>query len=498
MAPDNTQAPDSTQNPTPNPSAAILAMPQPGQPGASASAALGAATAPPSPTAAPQPITGTPASQSPTPTPQQQVAVAQTARHAALGRLASYLLGHENQYNVNPQTGQVDTTQVQRKPGDLFRSIVTGAVMGMAAGAGTHDFAGGFGKGGAAAMQNQQAQDQQKYQRAQQQAENFQKQQQFNEEKKLHDAQVAQMNANGVRADWEMGVQSAKYIDEHNDRERAFQFQLDQMGATPMQIQVGGQDVNGQVGNGQALQKLVGENLDAVKPPDGYHTIHTMEVNTAGLSVKDGQWVDEDGQPVGIHDRIAHTLYQVPDNIWNEHAEGVDTSDEVNKIAGFQLLPPGKKVSMTNGQLMSVRAKGQENALQESEINLNNARAGAARGKTVPASKDAQVNASVNDLLSKNASDADMETTLGSSKLSSAQKNEVRKMYKQLLPKPAGSAVDRAIAQLSGGKAGTPDRTPPPPPAKAILYDPQGNAHTVDENLLNQYLASPQYKGWHK
>ena len=287
---------DPTQTPTRNPTAAMmLGSPQTGQPGA---ASLGATPAAPNPGAAPQPATGTPAQPQAqaaapvqAPSPQQQAAAAQTSQHAVLGRLARYLLGNENQYQVNPQTGQIDTTQVKRKPGDIFRSIVTGAMLGMAAGSQTHDFAGGFGQGGAAAIQQNQAQDQQRYARAQQAQEAQQKQQSFNEEKRNHDAQIAQQNANNMRLDWEMGLNSQRFLDEHNDRERAFQLQLDQMGATPMKIPSGGEDINDQVGNGKALQKLVGQDLDAVKAPDGYHTIHTMSVDTNGLSFKGGQWV---------------------------------------------------------------------------------------------------------------------------------------------------------------------------------------------------------------
>ncbi len=369
------QAPQQTPAAQPSSPAPAPGTPQPGLPGESASAALGAAPAQAT-TQAPQQTPGAapnpqPGGAAPAPSPQQQVAVAQVARHAALGRLASYLLGHENQYNVNPQTGQVDATQVQRKPGDLFRSIVTGAVMGMAAGAGSHDFTTGLGRGGAAGAQNAQAMDQQKYQRAQQQSENFQKEQQYDEQKKYREAQTAQMTANGLRDDANFNLMSQRYLDERNDRERAFQFQLDQMGAQPMQLQNGGADINGKMGNGNALQKMAGTNLDSVKAPDGMHTLHTMSVDLSGLTMKNGQWVDADGKPVNLEDRTTHTLYQLPDNIWNKHADGVDTGDELNKIVGFKMVDPKSKIRMTVGDVMTARAKGQENALQQAQLNID-------------------------------------------------------------------------------------------------------------------------------
>ena len=371
------QAPQQTPAAQPASPAPTPGTPQSGLPGQSASAALGspppqATTQAPqqNPGAGPNPQPGGTAP-APAPSPQQQVAVAQTAKHAALGRLASYLLGHENQYNVNPQTGQVDTTQVQRKPGDLFRSIVTGAVMGMAAGAGSHDFTTGLGRGGAAGAQNQQAQDQQKYQRAQQQSENFQKQQQFNEEKKYHEAQMAQMTANGLRDDANFNLMSQRYLDERNDRERAFEFQLDQMGAMPMQLQNGGTDLNGKMGNGNALQRMAGTNLDSVKAPDGMHTLHTMSVDLSGLTMKNGQWVDASGKPVNLEDHTTHTLYQLPDNVWDKPADGIKTGKDLNAIVGFKMVDPNASIHMTTGQVMTARAKGQENALQTAQLNID-------------------------------------------------------------------------------------------------------------------------------
>jgi hypothetical protein len=493
---------DPTQTPTQNPTAAMmLGSPQTGQPTASlgaAPAAPAAATtrAPQQPAAPAQPQ----AQAAPTvqaPSPQQQAQTANIGKHALLGRLASYLLGSEKHYAPNPETGQIDEASVQRKPGDLFRSIVGGAIMGMAAGSQTHDFAGGFGQGGAAVIQQNQAQDQQRYARAQQQQDNARKQQAFDLEKQNHEAQVAQQNANNMRLDWEMGLNSERFLDEHNDRERAFQLQLDQMGATPMKIPSGGEDINDQVGNGKALQKLVGQDLDAVKAPDGYHTLHTMSVDTSGLSFKGGQWVDSDSDPVNIEDRATHTLYQLPDNLWNQRADGIRTGADLNKIVGFQLVDPTRPLGqVTVGDVMAARAKGQELALKNSQAGLDAAKAARAlRGANVKPSNDPAVNMVVNGLMSSRATGDEMEEVLGNSSLNDEQKNQARKMFKLLQPKPAGSAVDRAIAQLSGGTATAPTT---PPPGKAILYDPQGNAHAVDATLLNQYLSSPQYKGWHK
>jgi len=62
-------------------------------------------------------------------------------------------------------------------------------------------------------------------------------------------------------------------------------------------------------------------------------------------------------------------------------------------------------------------------------------------------------------------------------------------------------AYDQQRTQLEA-MHGTPSAKVPQntqvPAGKAVIYDPQNNPHTVDANLVDQYLASPDYKGWHK
>ena len=351
----------------------------------------------------------------------------QNQHHSALGKLASYLLGSQTQYIANPQSGQIEQVPVKQKPGELFRAITAGALMGMAAGSQARDFAGGVGMGGAAAIQQRQAQDQQRYARAQQQLQNQREQQTVDEARKSRDAQIAQMNANNLRLDWEMGLQTQKTIDEHNDRERAFQLQLDQAGATPMQIQVGGEDINGQIGNGKALQQVAGSDLDSVKAPDGYHTLHAMEVDTSGLSFKGGQWMDASGNPVNIEDRTRHTLYQLPDNIWDQQADGVKTGADWNKIVGYRMIDPEKEIHATVGDVMAARAKGQEVQLKKSQSGLDDAKA----RKTLTANKvkpsdDPDVNAVVSNLLSSKATGDQIEATLGNAQLTDERKTKAR------------------------------------------------------------------------
>lgn len=120
------------------------------------------------------------------PTPQQvqmaQQAQLQTAKISHLSQIGQMVLGamgKDVNYSIDPQTGQTVTSVTPQKPGELFRRILAGALVGGAVGgqdaraAGGSPLAGAVGGAGAAQAQLQQ-QDQQKQADAQQQFKNQQ------------------------------------------------------------------------------------------------------------------------------------------------------------------------------------------------------------------------------------------------------------------------------------------------------------------------------------
>lgn len=158
-----------------------------------------------------------PPPQQPQAAPQQNQAPPQQSE---LGRLA--LIGHAvgklmggstTSYSVDPQTGQTIQTQQKMTPGQWGRSMVLGAMLGLAAGSGgdakggkAGGFLGGFGKGGAAVNQYNQQQDQLKRQQAQEQFQDQLKAQQnqregqrFQSEQELLRAQIARENQETLR-----------------------------------------------------------------------------------------------------------------------------------------------------------------------------------------------------------------------------------------------------------------------------------------------------------
>lgn len=138
--------------------------------------------------------------------PPQNIVPPQSGWHKAL----QSLMGTSTQYQQTPN-GPV-AQQVQNKPGQLFRSILAGAIMGGAAGEEAHNqnpyggFMGGFAPGAKAGIQNQQQQGQQAKQDAQQQWQNQltankeqREQQSAATEEQVRKAQIAQANMETLR-----------------------------------------------------------------------------------------------------------------------------------------------------------------------------------------------------------------------------------------------------------------------------------------------------------
>ncbi len=127
-----------------------------------------------------------PQGQSQPPAPDQQQAPPQQtpqqtdlAHHALIGKAVSALMGNSTSYAVDPQTGQTVATPQKQTPGQWGRSMVLGAMLGLASASGgdakggnVGGFAGGVGRGGTAVAEHGEQQDQLKMQRAQEQYKN--------------------------------------------------------------------------------------------------------------------------------------------------------------------------------------------------------------------------------------------------------------------------------------------------------------------------------------
>jgi len=122
-------------------------------------------------------------------------------------RAVHALLGSQTEYNQTPN-GPVPV-QVQNKPGQLFRSILAGAILGAGAGTANAEHSAGSGwnaagAGASAVQKNDQQQQQQKQQQAQQQFENQRQVNQDQQEEIRRKAEIALNNAQTLRINKEL------------------------------------------------------------------------------------------------------------------------------------------------------------------------------------------------------------------------------------------------------------------------------------------------------
>lgn len=283
----------------------------------------------------PSPATGAPASAATTtqpaqttpqhpaqPSPQQQAQIADVAHHSTLGKIASALLGKQTQYSVDPQTGQTIATAVPEKPGDLFRSILGGAILGMAAGKGQRSALAGFAAGGKAGLENSQQMDQQRLARAQQEFKNEQaaarsqreKQgesradQQIEMEKQKNTAQYAMWEKEQILHERDANLRDAEFNQRAN--ENATQMQRWAHEAGGVDAPIAG---NNKVGNGAAMQKLYTQYPEKFQAPPGYDRFITQDHDTSGLTYdKEKGYVDGQGNPVNLEDRTTWHVSFIP------------------------------------------------------------------------------------------------------------------------------------------------------------------------------------------
>jgi uncharacterized small protein (DUF1192 family) len=142
----------------------------------------------------------------PQPNPQQVAQQADLAHHAFIGKAVSALMGNQVNYQVDPRTGQTVAVPQKQTPGQWGRSMVLGAMLGLAAGSSgdakggsVGGFLGGLGRGGAAVMQHDEQQDNQRMDRAQQQYKN-----QLEAQKNQRDQQQADREQQGFQTEQQL------------------------------------------------------------------------------------------------------------------------------------------------------------------------------------------------------------------------------------------------------------------------------------------------------
>ena len=345
-------------NPNPDPTAPPAGVVAPMAPNAPITP--GGVTLPP-PLAAMAPAPPPP----PTPSP---AAVAQNAKHNVMGQVAQALLGGgHTTYQVDPNTNQVVPVQQPNKPGNLWRQIVGGVIMGGMAGAETpvgHSPLEAAFRGAGAAQAYGQQQDRESFARANEQSKTQieskkldLEQQRVQAEIKYQEAMIAHQTQANLLAQATFDLSSRKYIDETNEIQEQREAGLQESGATKIPIIINGKDVNGQMGNGADMMKAVTTDPSLGRNPlgkDGMpvaYRMHTQHVDLTGLHQELGKgWVDDKGNPVDLAARTTNAVYDVPIDVMKRRSQL--TNKEINKLAGYRVAPDNDdQTSLTTGEV---------------------------------------------------------------------------------------------------------------------------------------------------
>ena len=314
---------------------------------------------PPDPNAPQQqssPLSGqlTPPAQSQVPALQPDPsAIKHVSKLASIGHVFNTLAGTSNDYQVDPKTGQTVATPIKQKPGQMFRNMLAGALMGGAAGAG-NDFATGLIKGGGAGVQDQRNQDLQRRAQAQQQ---FQNEVTTNREKQEDlrvKAELAHYHAADLQADAQMNLMQQEHLDKLNEYNSGMNEKLGAIGVLSP-VMVNGENINGKVGNGSNFSAAYTKDPRAFDAPPGYQRIHTQTVNYDGLKFdkEKRDWVDEAGKPVDLASRTTHSFYDVPTNDLNKSTEV--SGRELNSLLGYKQFDDEAKINTTVGALVGMK-----------------------------------------------------------------------------------------------------------------------------------------------
>src|SRR5258708_2660176 len=209
------------------------------------------------PSPAPSALGGNP---QPPPPPTAQQAV--EAHHSMLGRVASALLGRPMDYQIDPATGKTVAVPVQEKPGDLFRHILAGALIGGAAAKGTNSVLAGFSRGGVAGIQSNQPTNDHRLPQAQQPFQNSQTADKASQEKLSATAQHEHWNKEELLHERDANLRDSEFLERRN--ERAEELQKWALEAGGMAAPIEG---NGELGNGKQFEKLFTRDPQKFRPP---------------------------------------------------------------------------------------------------------------------------------------------------------------------------------------------------------------------------------------
>ncbi len=283
-------------------------------------------------------------------------------------------MGTETQPQYNPDTGQIETVPVKQKPGNLFRSLLAGALLGGAVGAepvhhakdgeekgaaGGGGFWGAFARGAGAGAERGSEMAARRQQAAQSKAQQAQQQ---DKESQLAAATAAIHNINELSVISHADMLSPDLVMKHNNSSEQVLGALKNVGAIPARLTgADGADLNDKLGNATALMTMHNKNPESVmQGPDGYHRVGITRIDTSGLTMKPGGgWQDASGKDVDVNSRLRISLVDVPISAWNKQI--TLTKGDINAASGYPAYPKDQESQTVRTTIGGVFAAKQQN-----------------------------------------------------------------------------------------------------------------------------------------
>jgi hypothetical protein len=312
-----------------------------------------------------------------TPTPQASAvpagvhpaAVADVAKHAIFGRAVRSLVhsieGTRTVYQPNPQTGQIEEATVRNSPGQLFRNILMGSLIGGAAaserssgGAGGGGFLGGFARGGAASIQAQRQQDQNRFTRPQEQLKTGMERERLTGENLWHAAATAHENMETAQIMHNMHLADEKHVLDQNAAARAYEKSLIDAGAAPYKFSIGGQLLDSV--DGSTFQSAFTRDASLARAPEGYERHFISTTNMSELHYNGNMWTDDSGNPVNIGKNITIKAYDLPTNSWKKPM--TVSGKQINAARRASIVDPSKNYQITPEAFSALYSTGAKEA----------------------------------------------------------------------------------------------------------------------------------------
>lgn len=333
-----------------------------------------------------QPAQQAPVQSSPVNGPSPELAHSALIGHG-FKSLVNSMAGSSTQYVQTP--GGPQPVEVPNKPGQFFRNILAGAIMGgVAGGQGPNEAGSGWAaaaRGAGAASQGFQQQQQARQQQAQQQFQNQQSANKETRETTLMNAQMANMQSETAARQHLSDLQDKEYHDKHNSASAALYDSLKEAGGVA--------PIDGKLPEDLTaydLAKAYTKDPTIRQAPTGYIRHFLDKTDSAEVTWNGEHWTHPDGTPADMTDKTSIRVVDVPTDAMK--TKKPVTGAVLNKISGQNLFKSDQTYQVSpldQDALNTTRLKNDnEQARTAAELRAANAQARAAQNEAERLKRD--------------------------------------------------------------------------------------------------------------